>query len=195
MAKRGGGLFTYVADPITGATKYTSFTILLLFLAIVGGILAIVLPFVLSKKDRGDSSEPDKHTVGPDISGLPSRLTIAEVAQGPSAGQAIIYFSPAQATGVACEGCTATFDITITYIGGQPTTPPTFKKVSSPTTSGVVTFDYAASSSGFSPLTPGGNTTVHPTQITVDISARSVNTQTGKSSGPTTFSKTLPYVA
>lgn len=196
MARRGGGLFTYVADPITGQTKYTTLSIILILLVVVGVVLAIVLPLTLGKKD--EEKHDERHDGGGRVSPMdkiPGRLTIAEVAQAPSAGQGIIYFSQDQAAGTVCESCTATFDINLTYSGGQPTPEPTFKTVTAPSTSGVVTFDYSVSGSGFSPLTPGGSTSTPPTQVSVQITARSINPQTGKHGGPTSFSKTIPYVA
>lgn len=195
MAKRGGGIFTYVADPVTGATKYTSLSIILIFLLVVALVLAIVLPLMLLKKD--DDKKEGGGAVAPPYSKLPGRITIAEVTQAPSAGQAIIYFSQAQASGTVCDTCTAVFDIIMTYSGGNPTQDPVHKQITAPSTSGVITFDYSV----FTPdrHTPGQNININttpPTSVQLDITARSTNPQNpSKTSGSTSFSKTIPYVA
>lgn len=195
MARRGGGIFTYVADPVTGATKFTSLTIILIFLAIVAGVLAIVLPLVLLKPHDEEGPKEPRGKVGPPMNQLPGRINIAEVAQAPSAGEAIIYFSLAEEAGTVCDTCTAEFDINLTYVGGSPTQSPAHKKVTSAATSGTARFEYGSSTGGFSPLTPGGSNATPPTQVQVEITARSVVPGTGKLGAPTTFSKTLQYVA
>lgn len=196
MAKRGAGIFRTDPDPITGLTKLTWVSIILIFVLVVGVVLAIVLPLTLGKKDHDKHEQPSGGGAVAPMSNLPGRITIAEVAQAPSAGQGIIYFSQDQAAGTVCESCTAQFDINLSYSGGQPTPESTFKTVTSPSTSGVVTFDYSVSGSGFNPLTPGGNTTTPPNQVTVQITARSISSQDPtKKGGSTSFSKTIPYVA
>lgn len=192
MAKRrGGGIFTYVTDPITGATEFTTFTYVLIVLLFVGIVLAIVLPLTLI-----DRHKPETRTgggaVAPPMSQQPGRINIAEVAQSPSAGQAIIYFSQAEASGTTCDTCTAEFDVNISYVGGQPNPAPVFKKVTAPALSGTTTLDYSVSTQtgGTTPPLP-----TPPTQINLSITSRSVNPQNGVKGAPTTFSKTLPYVA
>jgi hypothetical protein len=197
MAKRrGGGLFTYVADPLTGATKLTTLSVVLILLLGVGIVLAIVLPLTLLKpKDDSNQEQPTKGggSVSPGMNKLPGQITIAEVTQAPSAGQGIIYFSQAQASGTVCDTCTATFDINLTYSGGIPSPAPVYKQLTAPSTSGVVTFDYSV------PTQTGGSTSPQPTppaQVSVEVKARSVSSQDpSKTSAPTTFTKTIPYVA
>ncbi len=193
MARRGGGIFRTTPDPITGATKLTTLSIFLIFLLVVGIVLAIVLPLVLNKKDdKKDDETPSGGGAVSPMSKIPGRLTIAEVAQAPSAGQGIIYFSQDQAAGTVCETCTAQFDINLSYSGGQPTPPASYKTVTAPSTSGVVTFDYSVptDTGGSTPPTPSP-----PTQVQIEVTARSQVPGTGKRGAPTTFSKTLQYVA
>lgn len=196
MVKRGGGIFTYVADPLTGATKLTSISIFLIFLLIVGVILAIVLPLTIGKKrDDGEPSGPSGK-VGPPMSQLPGRINIAEVAQAPSAGQAIIYYSLAEEAGTVCDTCEAVFDISLKYVGGTPPHEPEHKIVTSPALNGIARFDYSVFAP--SPSTPGQNihtNTSPPTQVEIEVTARSQVPGTGKRGAPTTFSKTLQYVA
>ena len=199
MVKRRGGAiidFFRTVDPTTGSSSITTLSIILIIILIAGILLAIVLPFVLGKKDTSSSSQPTGGgTVAPPMSTIPGKITIAQVAQAPSAGQAIIYFSQAQASGSVCDTCTATFDINMTYTGGSPSQPPSFKTVTASATSGTVLFDYGFSQGPFSPITPGGSNTVPPTSVSLQITARSTNPQTGAIGSPTTFSKTIPYVA
>jgi hypothetical protein len=196
MAKRGGGIFTYVADPITGKTKLTTLSIILILLLIVGIILAIVLPLTLGKKRDEPASKESGGAVAPPYSKRPGRINIAEVAQAPSAGQAIIYYSQAEEQGVLCDTCTAEFSINLSYVGGNPQPESQYKIVTSPSLNGVARFDYSVFTP---PPTTGGQNirtnTTPPTQVQVEISARSLVPGTGISGGTTTFSKTLPYVA
>lgn len=193
MAKRrGGGLFT---DDLTGNMTIFSkvFSSIFLIAALVGfGFLVYFLIKTFAPKKHDDKPEEGGGNVSP-FDKIPGPLKIAEVAQAPSAGQAIIYFS--QAAGSVCDTCTALFDINITYSGGQPTPPFTTKQVTASSNSGVVTFDYSVSGSGFSPVTPGHSTPNLPTSVQLDITARSVSSHDpSKKSGPTSFSKTIPYV-
>lgn len=193
MAKRGGALIDYFrsVDPITGASKITTLSIVLIFVLIVLVLLAVILPLTLGRdKDQEEPKESKK--TGPPMSGIPGRITIAEVAQAPSAGQAIMYFSQAEASGTTCESCTAEFDVNITYSGGRPVPPPQYKKLTAPALSGTVTFEYSV------PTQTGGSTRPDvepPNQMDITVHARSVNTQTGQIGGATSFSKTLPYIA
>lgn len=196
MVKRGGGIFTYVADPITGTTKYTTLTVVLILLLVIGIVLAIALPLILTRKDEKDSKQEGGGAVAPSYEKVPGRITIAEVSQAPSAGQAIIYFSQAQASGTVCDTCTAAFDIIMTYSGGSSDQEPVHKSVTATSTSGTVIFDYSV----FTPdqPTPGQNININtssPTSVQLDITARSTNPQTGSVGGSTSFSKTIPYVA
>lgn len=199
MVKRRGGAiidFFRTVDPTTGSSSITTLSMFLIFILLAGVILAIVLPLVLGNKDTPSPSQPTGGgSVAPPTATIPGQIKIAEIAQAPSAGQAIIYFSQAQASGSVCDTCTATFDINMTYTGGSPSQPPSYKSVTASATSGTVTFEYGFSQGPFSPITPGGSNTVPPTSVTLDVTARSTNPQTGAIGGPTTFSKTIPYVA
>jgi hypothetical protein len=195
MARRrytGGGWFR---DDITGdPTILGSGVVSLLILVVLAGV-AVGVYFIIKefgRHEKPDEKEPEGGKVGPPISGIPGKITIAEVAHAPSAGQGIIYFSQAEASGTTCEACTAEFDVNITYSGGRPTPSPSYKKVTAPVLNGVVTFDYSV------PTQTGGSTqpdVMPPTQMDVSVSARSINAESGQTGGPTTFSKTLPYVA
>jgi hypothetical protein len=196
MARRGGGIFRTAPDPITGATKLTTLSVVLILILVVGVVLAIVLPLTLLKPKDESTEQTGGGAVGPGFSKLPGRITIAELTQAPSAGQGIIYFSQAQAAGTVCDTCTAIFDISITYSGGNPQQEPVTKTVSAPSTSGTVTFDYGVPEPRFNPLQPGVANTTPPTQVQIDVTARSVSSQDpSKKSGATSFSKTIPYVA
>jgi hypothetical protein len=196
MVRRGGAIIDWfqTSNPITGTSTMTTLSKFLVFILLAGIILAIVLPLVLTKKDA-PASQPTGSggSVAPPIDTLPGRITIAEVAQAPSAGQAIVYFS--QASSATCESCIASFDINTTYTGGSPSQHPSFKTLTSPSNSGTLTFEYGASQGPFDPITPGGNNTTPPTSVTVQITARSTNPQTGAISSPTSYTKTIPYVA
>lgn len=196
MAKRGGGIFTYVADPLTGKTKLTTLSIILILVIIVGIVLAIVLPLTLGKRHDDIPKEPSGGAVAPPYNKRPGRINIAEVTQAPSAGEAIIYYSQAEEQGVLCDTCTAQFDINLTYIGGNPQPSPDHKIVTSPSLNGVARFDYGVFTPP--PSTGGQNirtNTTPPTQVQVEITARSMLPGSGISGGSTTFSKTIPYVA
>lgn len=197
MARRkvGGAWFQNV-DPVTGVTSWTGLSKFLFSIAgltIVGLLIWMVVSIVMNSKSDGGSPPPSGGgAVAPPMSKLPGRITIAEVAQAPSAGQAIIYFSQAEAAGTTCDTCTATFDINLTYSGGLPTPSPVYKQATAPSVSGVVTFDYSVptQTGGSTPITP-----TPPTQVTVSITARSVsNEDPSKKGSPTTFTKTLTYV-
>lgn len=199
MARRRhiGGNWFRTTDAITGVTttNWGNVLILIVSILVLGLVAGVITWAVISNKPQSNQNQQTGGgAVGPPISTIPGRITIAEVAQAPSAGQAIIYFSQAEASGTTCQTCTATFDVNMTYVGGNPTQPPGFKTVTAPSTSGTVTFEYGASTGGFSPLTPGGNNTVPPSQVQLSITARSTNPQTGKSGPQTTFTKTIPYV-
>lgn len=201
MAKRRGGGILWDVDPNTGITSFglkniVSILGILVVLGVIGLIIFIVVKVVSQKGPEtpsgGGGGEPKGGSVAPPMSQQPGRIDIAEVAQSPSAGQAIIYFSQAEASGTTCESCSADFDINIKYTGGRPVPSPAFKKVSASAVNGTVTFDYSV------PTQTGGSTgpdVIPPTKIDVTITARSMNPQTGASGGPTSFRKTLPYVA
>ncbi len=198
MAKRkiGGGWFSST-DPLTGATSrnWSNIFITIITVLVVLGVIVLILMLVLRHPKESEPAPSGGGAVAP-MSNIPGPLTIAEVAQAPSAGQAIIYFSQDRVAGAACDTCTAQFDINLSYSGGQPTPGPIFRTVTAPSTSGVVTFDYSVSGSGFSPLTPGGSTSTPPNQVGVKITARSISSQDPTKKGsPTSFSKTIPYVA
>lgn len=198
MAKRKvGGFFTKnvtdAAGVVTRVTDWKSIMVLILTIVVVGAIIGVVLYFTLSPKKESPEEPSGGGSVAPSYSKIPGSITIAEVTQAPSAGQGIIYFSQAQAAGTVCDTCTAMFDINLTYSGGQPVPPPSFKQLTASSTSGVLTFDYSV------PTQSGGTTPplpTPPTQVSVQVTARSVSSQDpSKTSGPTTFTKTIPYVA
>lgn len=198
MAKRKvGGFFTKtVTDPagfVTKVTDWRSIIALIVTLVIVAVIVGVVLYVALTPKKESPEEPSGGGAVAPSYSKIPGNITIAEVTQAPSAGQAIIYFSQAQAAGTVCDTCTAMFDINLTYSGGLPVPPPSLKQVTASSTSGVVTFDYSV------PTQTGGSTPPEPTppaQVSIQVTARSVSSQDpSKKSGPTSFSKTIPYVA
>ena len=199
MAKRrGGGFFTKTvtdaAGVVTTVTDWRSIiAILLTVILTVGAVLLVLFFTVLKPKDSSSEQPSGGGAVAPPYSKLPGTITIAEIAQAPSAGQGIIYFSQAQAAGTVCDTCTAIFDINLTYSGGQPVPPLSSKQVTAPSTSGVVTFDYSV------PTQTGGSTPPTPTppaQVSIEVTARSVSSQDPtKKSGPTSFSKTIPYVS
>lgn len=197
MARRkGGGLFTSsvtdAAGVVTNVTNWTSILVVTVTVVVVITIVVVVFYFALKPKEgKHEESKSGGGDVAPPMSQQPGRITIAEVAQAPSSGQAIIYFSQSEASGVTCDTCTAEFDVNITYTGGQPVPPPTHKKVTSPVLNGTVTFDYSV------PTETGGTTPplpIPPTQVSLDITARSINPQNGIRGGPSSFSKNIPYV-
>lgn len=197
MAKRRGGAIFQNVDPLTGISSWTLlskmlFTLFIIILVALAGYSIYLAIAILTETSPGGSAQKGGGAVAPPISKIPGRITIAEVAQSPSAGQAIIYFSQAEAAGTTCDTCTATFDINLTYVGGLPSQPPADKTVTAPATSGTVIFDYSV------PTQTGGSTSPTPsppTQVTVSITARSVSSEDPTKSGaPTTFTKSIPYV-
>jgi hypothetical protein len=198
--KRGGGFFTTTVPALlpggvaTTVVNWKNIIFLILGIIILGVIIGVsVWAGTRPKKDE-KGTDGGGGAVGPKYSDLPGRITIAEVAQAPSSGQAIIYFSKAEAAGTTCDVCTAEFDINLTYTGGTPQQPPVYKMITAPSTSGVVTFDYSV----FTPPPPTGAQNIQintspPTQVQIDITVRSITPQ-GRAGGSTTFSKTIPYV-
>jgi len=192
MVKRsykGGGWFTDDSGNFT--TLSYAISSALSIIALVGlGVMIYVLIKVFGKKEEPEHSKG--HAVAPPISKQPGRINVAEVAQSPSAGQAIIYFSQAEAAGTTCESCTASFDIQMSYSGGMPVPAPSFQTVTTSPANGTVTFDYSV------PTQTGGTTGPQPTppnSVSFSITARSINPETGATGLTTTFSKTIPYIA
>ena len=195
--KRGGGFFWTKTDVPGGVSVTTinwkNIILLIIGIVILGVIIGVSVWAGTRPKDEKRSDDRGGGSVGPKYSGLPGRITIAEVVQAPSSGQAIIYFSKAEAGGTTCDVCTAEFNVNLTYIGGTPQQPPAYKMITAPSTTGIVTFDYGVPTSGFDPLQPGNVISSPPTQVQIDVTSRSI-TPEGKAGGPTTFSKTIPYV-
>lgn len=191
--RRGGG---WMHDDITGELTKTGTLIIVIGIVIILVSVGLGLYYGMRHGDRpSEAPKSGGGAVAPPYSKRPGRVNIAEVAQAPSAGEAIIYFSQAEEGGVVCDTCTAEFGINITYTGGSPPQEPKYQTVTSPATSGVARFTYGTSAGGFSPLTPGGSNASPPTSMQIDITARSMVPGTGTSGGSTSFSKTLPYVA
>lgn len=191
---RGGGFFSTTTISPGGMSVKTihwwNIFYFILGLVVLGTIIGVAVYFGTRKKQ--DDSGPEHRSGGSTMNKVPGSIKIAEVSQAPSAGQAIIYFSQQQAPGASCDNCTSTFDINMTYYGGKPNPSPVFKKVTGSSTSGTVTFDYSIPSQTGTPM-PLAPTP--PTQVNVKITAREVDPATGKMGGPTSFSKTIPYVA
>jgi hypothetical protein len=190
MAKRkGGGIFV---DDITGNwTILTKSLYSILFLAVIGGI-SYVLYLVFSKSKRDGPVEPERHSVGPNMNRIPGTVDIASVAQGPSAGQAIIYFSKHEAGGTTCDTCEVEFSINLSYSGGSSVPSPTPTIVTAPLNSGNAMVNYGIPE----PYTHTPPLPTPPTSVRLDITARVTDPTNPSNSGrPTSFSKTLPYVA
>lgn len=199
VKRRGGGFFTTTINPPGGIpvtqTNWRNIFLFILVIVILGVIIGVSVYYGTRPKEPSSEGQKGGGAVAPPYSKRPGRINIAEVAQAPSAGQGIIYFSQAEEQGVLCDTCTAEFNINITYTGGTPVEPQ-FKKVTSPSTSGVARFDYSVFIPP--PSTPGQQIhtgTTPPTSMQVEVNARSMIPGTGISGGTTTFTKTLPYVA
>jgi hypothetical protein len=196
--RRGGGIFsTTMTDLDTGAmssvTNWKNIILLILAIVVIGVIIGVSVWFGTRPRDQeGPSAPASGGKVGPSWNKLPGRINIAEVAQAPSAGQGIIYFSQAEEAGTVCDTCEAVFDINLTYVGGNPAPPLAHKIVTTPALNGVARFDYSVptQTGGSTPPTPSS-----PTQVQIEVTARSQVPGTGKRGAPTTFSKTLQYVA
>jgi hypothetical protein len=198
MAKRGykgGGFFT---DDITGKTTMLGSLTIAFVGIIMLGALGVLTYFLIKDFGKGQSTQPSggpQNPVAPPMSNLPGRIKIAEIAQAPSAGQAVIYFSQAEGPGVSCETCTADFDIQLSYDGGNPKAPPAFKKETAPSKNGLLTFDYSVLTPS-----PGSNQNIRvnqtpPSFVNITVNARSVNPQTGVMGSLTSFNKRLAYIA
>lgn len=175
------------AGPSWFRTNFNNIALGLFMVVFITTIFGVII-WVLTKEKKhdsggGGSATPSGGAVDPGMSERPGRINIASVVQGPSAGQAIIYFSQAETMGVLCDTCTAMFDVNMTYTGGSPAPPAVYKPMTAPATSGVLTLDYSVN-----------GLTTSPTQVTIDITARSKNPKTGITGGPTKFSQMLPYI-
>jgi hypothetical protein len=201
VKRRGGGFFTTTYSPPGGMAvteiNWKNIILLILLIVVLGVIIGVSVWAGTRPKDQeGPSAPASGGKVGPPMSQLPGRINIAEVAQAPSAGQGIIYFSQAEEAGTVCDTCEAVFDINLTYVGGTPQHEPDHRIVTTPALNGVARFDYSVFAP--SPSTPGQDVrtnTSPPTQVQIEVTARSQVPGTGKRGPPTTFSKTIPYVA
>jgi hypothetical protein len=199
MARRkiGGGWFSST-DPSTGVItrNWSNIFITVIGILMLLGVIALILMLVLRRPTESEPAQTGGGAVAPPYSTRPGRINIAEVAQAPSAGQGIIYYSLAEEAGTVCDTCSAEFGINLTYTGGNPQHPPQYKTVTAPAVNGVARFDYSVFTPP--PSTGGQNirtNTTPPTQVRVEITARSTNPQTRAAGAPTSFSKTLQYVA
>ena len=156
--------------------------------AVLGVVVWALLRESEKKKDSGGGgSSPSGGTVGPSYSNLPGRVDIAGINQGPSAGQAIIYFSKAEASGTTCETCEVEFKTTTSYTGAYPSNPDPVTDVKTvPLTAGIVNITYTSQN-------PRGSDSL-PTQVQIDVTATVINTVTGVRGGPVSKSVQLPYI-
>jgi len=178
------------AAPGVGSTNFNNILIGIFVFILIAAVIGVVVWAVLKEKDKKkDSGEPSPSggTVGPSYSNLPGRVEIAGINQGPSAGQAIVYFSKAEASGTTCETCEVEFQINTSYTGAYPSNPDPVRNVRTvPLTSGIVNITYT-------PQNPRGSDSL-PTQVQIDVTATVINTVTGVRGGPVSKSVQLPYI-
>lgn len=160
------------------------------FIAVIGVFIYGIVMAVIDSKPTTSSAKPPSpsptpsYPVAPPESDLPGRIKIADIVQSPSSGQAIIYFDKRDPEGTTCSDCSTTFDVNVEYVGGD-SYPAMYKKLTSPTLSGTLTFDYSVQTEG----------KALPTKINVKVVGRSVSSKDpNNTGGPATFKKTLPYV-
>lgn len=200
--QRGGGFFYTMVQGAAGALypeiNWGNIGLVLLLLIVIGGAIAAIV-YALTKPKTGSGSSnsgPSGYPVGPPMNREPGRVDIAAIAQGPSAGQAIVYFSKHESAGTTCDTCQVKFDLIMTYTGGSPKQADKYDSITAPINAGTVMIPYGTSTSNFGPLTPGGSNTVPPTSVRINVTARVIDpTNPNMLGAPTTFSKTIPYTA
>jgi hypothetical protein len=155
----------------------------------VAAVLGIVVWALLKENDRkkGEGGSTGG-SVAPAYSNFPGKVEIAAINQGPSAGQAIIYFSKAEAYGTTCDTCEVEFKTTTTYTGAYPDNPDPVTNVTTvPLTAGIANISYTSQS-------PRGYDSL-PTQVQIDVTATVINTVSGLRGQPVSKSVQLPYIA
>jgi hypothetical protein len=182
---KGGGIFT---DDLTGGwTTLSKFLFLIAGLTVLGLLIWMIVALVLKYTQNNTAPSPQGGSVAPPMSGTPGRVTIAEIAQAPSSGQAIIYFSKAEAAGTTCDTCEVEFNVTTTYTGAYPSNPdPVTNVTTAPLSAGAVYITYT-------PQNPRGADSL-PTQVQINVTATVVNPVTGVRGGPVSASTQLPYI-
>ncbi len=155
----------------------------------IAAVLGIVVWALLKENDRKKGGGgPTGGSVAPAYSNFPGKVEIAAINQGPSAGQAIIYFSKAEAYGTTCDTCEVEFKITTTYTGAYPDNPgPDTNVTTVPLTAGIANISYTSQ-------TPRGYDSL-PTQVQIDVTATVINTVSGLRGQPVSKSVQLPYIA
>ena len=154
---------------------------------IFGVIIWVITKEKKNKPDQGGGTTPSGGAVDPGMSNRPGRVDIAAINQGPSAGQAIIYFSKAEAAGTTCDSCEVEFKTTMTYTGAYPSNPDPVTNVTTvPLSAGIVNISYASQN-------PRGSDSL-PTQVQIDVTATVINPITGVRGGPVSKSTQLPYI-
>lgn len=179
------------AGPSWFRTNFNNIALGLFMVVFITTIFGVII-WVLTKEKKhdsggGGSATPSGGAVDPGMSNRPGRVDIAAINQGPSAGQAIIYFSKAEATGATCDSCEVEFKTTMTYTGAYPSNPEPLTKVTTvPLSAGIVNITYT-------PESPRGSDSL-PTQVQIDVTATVINVITGVRGGPVSKSTQLPYI-